>query len=221
MENQKTKGRPPKPNSIVRRHHFSVWVTGDEKAKINQLIEKSKLSASQFFLTQVLDAPLKRPQVKTLPDKTAELYRVLRMLSGQFAVAVLRASQADMLSKQWQQSSQNISLISKLLMQWVYEDFEVRSFRQTLTDITDWTRQLHLYLEKMLPEGENKISILETTGRLHNKSRELLEKYEAHYLKQESPNDMAVWQDEKPDPKIPVHDVIRETMEQFLKQRRS
>ena len=220
MEN-KQKGRPPKEERVVRRNHFSVWVTKDEKAKINQLIEKSGLSASQFFLTQVLDVPLKRPQIKTLPDKTAELYKVLRMLSGQFALAVLRASQADMLSRQWQESSQNISLISKLLMQWVYEDFEVRSFRQTLTDIRDWTGQLYIYLEKILPYGDSKTAALETTSRLYHKSKELLEKYEAHYLKQEAPNDLAVWQEERPDPKIPVHDVIKETMEKLLKQRKS
>ena len=218
---KKQKGRPPKGEGTAKREHFSVWVSKEEKELINQKIERSGLSASQFFLTQVLDVPLKRPQIKTLPDKTAELYKVLRMLSGQFAVAVLRASQADMLSKQWQESSQNISLISKLLMQWVYEDFEIRSFRQTLIEIRDWTGQLYMYLEKILPNGESKAALLETTSRLYHKSRELLEKYEAHYLKQESPKDLAVWQEQKPDPRVPVHGVIKETMEQLLKQRKS
>lgn len=218
---KKQKGRPPKGQGTAKREHFSVWVSKEEKELINQKIERSGLSASQFFLTQVLDVPLKRPQIKTLPDKTAELYKVLRMLSGQFAVAVLRASQADMLSRQWQESSQNISLISKLLMQWVYEDFEIRSFRQTLFDIRDWTGQLYIYLEKMLPSGEGKTAALETTSRLYYKSKELLEKYEAHYLKQEAPNDLEVWQEQKPDPRIPVHGVIKETIEQLLKQRKS
>ena len=218
---KKQKGRPPKAERTVKRQHFSVWVSKEQKEQINRIIEKSGLSASQFFLTQVLDVPLKRPQIKTLPDKTAELYKVLRMLSGQFAVAVLRASQADMLSRQWQESSQNISLISKLLMQWVYEDFEIRSFRQTLTEIRDWTRQLYVYQQKMFRNGESKTATLETTSRLYHKSKELLENYEAHYLKQEAPNDLAVWQEEKPDPRTPVHDVIRETMVQLLKQRKS
>jgi len=218
---KKQKGRPPKGEGTAKREHFSVWVSKEEKEMINQKIEKSGLSASQFFLTQVLDVPLKRPQIKTLPEKTAELYKVLRMLSGQFAVAVLRASQADMLSRQWQESSQNISLISKLLMQWVYEDFEIRSFRQTLTEIRDWTRQLYVYQQKMLPEEESKTATLETTSRLYHKSRELLEAYEAHYLKQETPTDLAVWQEDKPDPRIPVHDVIRETMEKLSKHRGS
>jgi hypothetical protein len=217
---KKQKGRPPKGEGTSKREHFSVWVSREEKELINEKIQKSGLSASQFFLTQVLDVPLKRPQIKTLPDKTAELYKVLRMLSGQFAVAVLRASQADMLSRQWQESSQNISLISKLLMQWVYEDFEVRSFRQTLIEIRDWTGQLYIYLEKMLPGGAGKTAALETTSRLYHKSKELLESYEAHYLKQEGPKDLAVWQEQKPDPRIPVHDVIRETMKQLLKQRK-
>lgn len=216
----KKKGRPPKGERTAKREHFSVWVSKEEKDLINQKIQKSGLSASQFFSTQVLDVPLKRPQIKVLPEQTAELYKVLRMLSGQFALAVLRASQADILSRQWQQSSQNISLISKLIMQWVYEDFEVRSFRQTLTDINEWTRQIYGYLEKVLPNAESKTGILETAARLHHKSRELLEKYEAHYLKQEAPNDLAVWQPEKPDATRPVHDVINETMEQLLNQRK-
>ena len=218
---KKQKGRPPKGERTAKREHFSVWVSKEEKELINQKIERSGLSASQFFLTQVLDVPLKRPQIKTLPDKTAELYKVLRMLSGQFAIAVLRASQTDMLSRQWQESSQSISLISKLIMQWVFEDFEVRSFRQTLIEIRDWTGQLYMYLEKILPNGESKAALLETTSRLYHKSRELLEKYEAHYLKQESPKDQAVWQEQKPDPRVPVHGVIKETMEQLLKQRKS
>lgn len=217
---KKKKGRPPKGERTAKREHFSVWVSKEEKDLINQKIQKSGLSASQFFSTQVLDVPLKRPQIKVLPEQTAELYKVLRMLSGQFALAVLRASQADILSRQWQQSSQNISLISKLIMQWVYEDFEVRSFRQTLTDINEWTRQIYGYLEKVLPNAESKTGILETAARLHHKSRELLEKYEAHYLKQEAPNDLAVWQPEKPDATRPVHDVINETMEQLLNQRK-
>lgn len=217
---KKQKGRPPKGERIAKKEHFSVWVSKDQKALINEKIQRSGLSASQYFLTQVLDTPIKRPQLKVLPEQTAELYKVLRMLSGQFALAVLRASQADMLSGQWQQSSQNISLISKLIMQWVYEDFEVRSFRQTLTDINEWTRQIYGYLEKVLPNAESKTGILETAARLHHKSRELLEKYEAHYLKQEAPNDLAVWQPEKPDATRPVHDVINETMEQLLKQRK-
>ena len=125
-----------------------------------------------------------------------------------------------MLSRQWQESSQSISLISKLIMQWVYVDFEIRSFRQTLTDINEWTRQLYSYLEKVLPNAESKTGILETAARLHHKSRELLEKYEAHYLREEAPNDLAVWQPEKPDAARPVHDVIKETMEQLLTQRK-
>ena len=217
---KKQKGRPPKSERIAKRQHFSVWVSKDQKDQINQKIEKSGLSASQFFLTQVLDVPLKRPQIKVLPEKTAELYKVLRMLSGQFAVAVLRASQADMLSKQWQQSSQDISLISKLIMQWVYEDFEIRSFRQTLMDINSWMHQLSVYLDKILPDTESKKEILETTAKLYHQSKELLAKYEVHYLKEEAPNDLVVWQDQKPDPKVPVHDVIRQTMEQLLKQRK-
>ena len=111
----KRKGRPPKEEKVVRRDHFSVWVTKDEKARINQLIEKSGLSASQFFLTLALDTPIKRPQKKTLPARTAEMIRTLEQLSGILSLAVLKTKDQQMQSQQWMQSSRYVRLLSQTI----------------------------------------------------------------------------------------------------------
>ncbi|WP_426293496.1 plasmid mobilization protein [Dyadobacter endophyticus] len=76
MKKQIKKGRPPKEKGAAKRDHFSVWVSSDQKSQINQMIEKSGLSASQFFLTLALDVPFKGPQKRTLPKVTAETIRI-------------------------------------------------------------------------------------------------------------------------------------------------
>ena len=41
---KKLKGRPAKNEKIVRRSHFSIWATEEEKEPLNQHIERSGLS---------------------------------------------------------------------------------------------------------------------------------------------------------------------------------
>ena len=221
MENKKQKGRPPKNEKVVRRSHFSVWATADEKQRVNVLIEKSGLSASQFFLTLALDTPIKRPQKKSLPAKTAETILILEKLSGILSLAVLKASSADILSRQWQQSSQQVRLLSKLIMLFAFEDFELRTVRKTLSDIQDWTSQLYSYLDMVLPQTENKTSVLERTQQLYQASGELLKKYEAHYLKDEVPDELLpIWKGSENTQPAAVHEMIRQAAEELIKNRR-
>ena len=60
-------GRPPKPAQKKKRLQYAVWVSAEEKAVIDKLIEAANVSASQFFLTQVIEKPIQRPKKKTLP----------------------------------------------------------------------------------------------------------------------------------------------------------
>jgi len=90
MKNQKKKGRPSKEKEAVKRDHFSVWVTADQKNQIKQLVAKSGLSASQFFLTSALDVPFKRPQRRMLLKATAETIRILEQVAGILLLAVLK-----------------------------------------------------------------------------------------------------------------------------------
>jgi hypothetical protein len=220
MEN-KSKGRPPKEERVVRRDHFSVWVTKDEKGRINQLIEKTGLSASQFFLTLALDIPIKRPQKKTLPTRTAEMIRTLEQLSGILSLAVLKTKDHQMQSQQWQQSSQSVKLLANLLTMWVFEDFEIRSTQSVLSDICSWMQQLHNYLDQILDCSPGKTSVLEKTESAFQSAQRLLEKYSRYYQAEELAQIAPVWKMHQHDDPGAVHGVIEEALRQIIKQIRS
>lgn len=213
----KRKGRPPKEEKVVRRDHFSVWVTKDEKAKINQLIEKSGLSASQFFLTLALDTPIKRPQKKMLPTKTAEMIRTLEQLSGILSIAVLKTKDQQMQSQQWMQSSRYVRLLSQIITLWVFEDFEIRTFSKTLNKVQEWMRQLGLYIRRVLPESDNKTSIMDTTENLFHSAKELLAKYERHYQPAEMVAQLTSWKSDASSNPDLVHRMIEEKVTAMLK----
>lgn len=213
----KRKGRPPKEEKVVRRDHFSVWVTKDEKARINQLIEKSGLSASQFFLTLALDTPIKRPQKKTLPARTAEMIRTLEQLSGILSLAVLKTKDHQMQSQQWMQSSRYVRLLSQIITLWVFEDFEIRTFSKTLNKVQEWMRQLGLYIRRVLPESQNKTSIMETTENLFRSAKELLAKYQRHYEPAEMTAQLSSWKSDASSNPDLVHRMIEEKVTAMLK----
>lgn len=213
----KRKGRPPKEEKVVRRDHFSVWVTKDEKARINQLIEKSELSASQFFLTLALDTPIKRPQKKTLPASTAEMIRTLEQLSGILSLAVLKTKDQQMQSQQWMKSSQYIRLLSQIITLWVFEDFEIRTFSKTLNNVQEWMRQLGLYIHRVLPDSQNKTSIMDTTQNLFRSTKELLAKYERHYQPAETTAQLTSWKSYTSSNPDLVHRMIEEKVTAILK----
>lgn len=216
MEN-KRKGRPPKEEKVVRRDHFSVWVTKDEKARINQLIEKSGLSASQFFLTLALDTPFKRPQKKTLPIRTAEMIKTLEQLSGILSLAVLKTKDHQMQSQQWMQSSQYVRLLSQIITLWVFEDFEIRTFSKTLNKVQEWMRQLGLYIRRVLPDSHNKTSIMDMTENLFRSAKELLAKYERHYQPAETAAQLSSWKSDASSNPDLVHRMIEEKVTAMLK----
>jgi hypothetical protein len=220
MEN-KSKGRPPKEDRVVRREHFSVWVTQEEKATIKELIEKSGLSASQFFLTLALDTPIKKPQKKTLPARTAEMIRTLEQLSGILSLAVLKTKDHQMQSQQWQQSSQSVRLLANLITLWVFEDFEIRSTQSTLSDICSWMQQLHSYLDQILDRSPSKTSVLEKTESVFQSANSLLEKHARHYQSEELAHLASKWKSNQQDDPGAVHMAIDEALRQIIKQVRS
>jgi len=216
MEN-KQKGRPPKEERIARRNHFSVWVTKDEKAKINQLIEKSGLSASQFFLTLALDTPIRRPQRRTLPARTADMIRTLEQLSGIMSLAVLKTKDYKMQSQQWMKSSQNVRLLSQIITQWVFEDFEIRTFHKALNNVKEWMQNLRLYIQRTLPDSQNKKSIIDTTENLFCHVRDLLLKYEAYYQPNETVEQLQEWESNDLNYPDRIHRIIEEKLTTMIK----
>ncbi|KQS27132.1 hypothetical protein [Dyadobacter sp. Leaf189] len=181
MENQKQKGRPPKEKGTAKRDHFSVWVSADQKRQINELIEKSGFSASQYFLTLALDVPFKRPQKRSLPRATAETVKVLQQLSGVLSLAALKTKGHQMLSDQWQQSSQRVRLLADLITLWVFESFEIRSVKKAFDELLKWSDELTSYLSQMLPETEGKHQLLLRCSSTSRLIGDLQQKYEAYY----------------------------------------
>jgi hypothetical protein len=181
MENPKQRGRPPKEKGTAKRDHFSVWVTADQKSQINELIEKSGLSGSQFFLTLALDVPFKRPAKRTLPKTTADTIRILEQLAGVLSLAALKTKGHQMLSGQWQQSSQRVRLLADLITLWVFESFEIRSMKKAFEELQAWSNELTSYLSEMLPETEGKHQLLLRCSATSRLIGDLQQRYEAYY----------------------------------------
>lgn len=181
MQNQKTKGRPPKQKGTAKRENFSVWVNADQKSQINQIIEKSGLSASQYFLTLALDVPFKKPQKRSLPKQVANTVRILEQLSGILSLAVLKTKDQQMLSAQWQQSSQRVRLLAELITLWVFESFEIRSIKQTLGSLRSWLNELTNFLSLFRDELESKQQLIEECRLNARVTSDLLDKYQAYY----------------------------------------
>jgi len=217
---KKPKGRPAKNEKIVRRSHFSIWATKEEKELLNQHIERSGLSASQYFLTLALKSPIKRPQKKSLPARTAETILILEKLAGILSLAVLKTRDVDMLSQRWQDSSKNVRMLSDLITKWVFEDFEIWTIRKSLSDIEQWMQQLEMYLGKVLPESENKTSILGRTADISKVSKELLGKYESYYLTEEAVHAVKAWKHTRLESPQLVHEAVNQSMQELLKNRK-
>ncbi|MGX5852452.1 plasmid mobilization protein [Dyadobacter jiangsuensis] len=181
MQNQKKKGRPPKQKGTAKREHFSVWVSAEQKSLVNQIIEKSGLSASQYFLTLALDVPFKKPQKRSLPRPVADTVRILEQLSGVLSLAVLKTKDQQIISAQWQQSSQRVRLLADLITLWVFESFEIRNIKQTLGSLRSWLNGLTSFLSLFPDELESKQQLIEECRLNARVTSDLLDKYQAYY----------------------------------------
>lgn len=125
-----------------------------------------------------------------------------------------------MLSQRWQDSSKNVRMLSDLITKWVFEDFEIWTIRKNLSDIYHWMQQLEMYLGKVLPESENKASVLEKTADILKVSKELLEKYEGYYLAEEAVHILKAWKHTRLENPQLVHDAVNQSMQELLKNRK-
>lgn len=189
----KPKGRPPKPSRKRKRLQYSVWVSAEEKEVIDQMIEESNLPASQFFLTQVIEKPIRRPRKKSLPQAVVEHVKTLGKLAGLLSLGILKTKDKDMAqSYNWQQSGRNVKWISELLTLYIFEDFDFPRLRQSLTKIKEQSYRLHFQLNDKA-DAENKAM----AATLYRRCDELLTSFEGHY-KQSSytPFSGMIWEED-------------------------
>jgi hypothetical protein len=215
MEKQHTKGRPPKSPQKTKRCHYSVWLSEEQKRIIDQQIQQSNLSASQFFLTQVLDNPVRRPKKKSLPKAVVEKIVVLEKLSGLLALAVLKTKDKDMISKEWLQSSQQVRFLTHLILCWIFEDFDLPDLRKTLMKVQAETHTLYHYLVALLPTNKTTDTILETLRVLHQQSSHTLHQFDDYYQWQEIPTDLWTSLEEPQE----IHQAITILIKNFLQQK--
>ncbi|MCF0075802.1 hypothetical protein LZD49_35375, partial [Dyadobacter sp. CY261] len=157
-----------------------------------------------------------RPQKRTLPKATAETIRILEQLAGILSLAILKTKDHQMLSAQWQQSSQRVRLLADLITRWVFESFEIRSFQKTITEIDCWITSLSDYLGQVLGPGESKEQILREAWGMARSARQLLSKYESYYvgpLQELAPT----WKNEAADI-ASVHYEIENAVREFIQQ---
>lgn len=208
MEN-KSVGRPPKPERKRKRLQYSVWVSAEEKEVVDQMIAASNLPASQFFLTQVIDKPIRRPRKKTLPKSVVNHVATLSKLSGILSLTVLKTKDKDMAQAQnWQQSSQHIKWVTELLSLYIFEDFDFPKMQQSIIKLKELSYRLHFQLNDVADKANKELA-----AKLFHTCEELLSSFKTHY--QQSPHAPfagAIWEQD-----YDIHQTIASLKNEILK----
>ena len=214
----KIKGRPKKEDSKVKPTHYSVWVTAQERKFLDIEIEKSNLSASQFFVVLALNTPIKRPKKKSLPQIVADKITHLEKLSGLLSLSALKAKDKEIIADDWRESSQNIRFLSKIITAWIFEDFDFPQHRKLLETNSSKLEGLYSYLKSILPGNENKKTVLEMVSGLYHKNLETLKEYDAHFEFEEMPKDISsiVWESKESETHLSVHRQITDLIHSFI-----
>ena len=212
------KGRPKKDENKIKPTHYSVWVTTQEKKLLDIEIEKSNLSASQFFVVLALNSPIKRPKKKSLPQTVADKITTLEKLSGLLSLSALKAKDKEMIADDWRESSQNIRFLSKIITAWIFEDFEFPQHRKTMEKASPKLEGLYAYLKSILPESENKNKVLEMVSELYHGNLETLKEYDTHFEFEEMPKDISsiVWESDDTQTHLSVHRQITDLIHSFI-----
>lgn len=177
------KGRPVVADENRKKAHYSVWLTSEQKKEIDALIKASNLSASQFFLTQVLGYPIKRPLKKSIPKNVLIKIVNLEKLSGLLSLCVLKTKDKQMIAADWAISAQNVRLIIEILKRWIFQDFEIpqlnKSFQELKHSILK-TREL-TELNILIP-SQDKMFLLESICQQEEIANKMIHDFQEHYL---------------------------------------
>lgn len=173
-------GRPPKSPQKKKRLQYAVWVSAEEKSVIDKLIESSNLSASQFFLTQVIEKPIQRPKKKTLPNAVLRHIMILEKLSGLLALSILKTKDKAMIAEDWQRSSRTVKWITHLVVLRIFEDFDFPKLKSSLLKIKEDSALLYWHLNLYL-KGVELEELLLLVRKLNHQCENLLTSFEKHY----------------------------------------
>jgi hypothetical protein len=208
-----TLGRPPKPIQKRKRLHYSVWVNEVEKKIIDQLASQSGLPVSQFFLTQIIDKPIKTQRKKFWPKSIEPYALAINKISGMLSLLAIKTKDRDMQqSRNWIESSEHIKWLSKLIMLRVFEDFDFPNLKNTLSNIETQSKELYWKIE-VNNDFQAKIELLKLASKVNTESKELLDSFEKHYIEENTPNHfLEFWSNE-----IDIHQEIKKIKTELLK----
>lgn len=212
MENT-TLGRPPKPIQKRKRLHYSVWVNEVEKKIIDELASQSGLPVSQFFLTQIIDKPIKTQRKKFWPKSIEPYALAINKISGMLSLLAIKTKDREMQqSRNWLESSEHIKWISKLIMLRVFEDFDFPNLKSTLNKIEIDSKELYWKIE-VLEDFQTKNELAKLITNINNQCKNLLDSFEAHYIEENTPkNFIEFWSNE-----IDIHQEIKKIKSELLK----
>ena len=222
---KKQSSRTTKANQQnVKVSHYSVWVTSSQKELIDRKIEQANMSASNFFLTLVLDSSIKRPKKKSLPSHVAEKISNLERLSGLLALSALKSKDKEMIAENWRESSQNVKYISQLVFAWIFEDLEFSKHRKFLKEVHAHLSDLYQYLNtndslNNPKQVQNNVLILEKISSLYYKVEDLMKGYDAHFDFHNVPQNIAkyVWVDNEIESSNNIHQNIKDLVQSSIK----
>lgn len=178
-ETEKKKGRPKSNES--KDFHFTVWVSENQKKELQKLIQTTGLSASEYFLNLALKHRLKLPKRKGLPFTIQRQIQLLEKLSGVLTLAAIKTKDKEMVSNEWIESSTNIKHISVLLLLWIFEDFDLPDYRNSLQIAEKELREVIFKLDKLITEEKERNALKNQLQWLINRIVLALNKYENYF----------------------------------------
>ena len=177
------KGRPVVAEESRKKAHYSVWLTTEQKKKIDALIKASNLSASQFFLTQVLEYPIKRPLKKSIPKNVLIKIVNLEKLSGLLSLCVLKTKDKQMIPTDWAISAQNVRLIIEILKRWIFQDFEIPQLNKSFEELKQRIlKTKELFELNILISSQDKMLLLESICQQEEIANNMIHDFQEHYL---------------------------------------
>lgn len=178
-----SKGRPAVAEKQRKDQHYSVWLSTEQKREIDELIKASNLPASQFFLTQVLERPIKRPNKKHIPANVAQKIVNLEKLSGLLSLSVLKTKDREMIADNWAVSSQNVRTLIEVIKCWVFHDFALPQMNKMLEALDENMLDTIEIIEgiTLIPE-EEKLFLVDRIRQEENMLKKIKNDFQNHYL---------------------------------------
>ena len=177
------KGRPVIADENRKKAHYSVWLTLEQKKEIDALIKASNLPASQFFLTQILGYPIKRPIKKSIPKNVLVKIVNLEKLSGLLSLCVLKTKDKQMIAGEWAVSAQNVRLIIEILKRWIFHDFELPQLNKSFEELKQSVLKVKELMElNVLIPAQDKKLLLERICQQEDITNKMIHDFQQHYL---------------------------------------